>query len=174
MSFDKPDIINVLEKEDVELKQRGKALWSLCPLHSEKKPSFKVDPERQIFYCFGCHEHGDVIHFIQKYKNLNFKEALRYLGISGKPIRPDTWTIRKRELVKAFKQWCYQYYDDLCYLYRTLQQAKIKVKTIQQVENLAPLYHKESVWQWHIEILLDGDEETKFHLYQEIIGNAKV
>ncbi len=172
-NFKKPDIVSVLEKEGVTFKEKNKSPWALCPLHSEKTPSLKVDPERQIFYCFGCHEHGDVIDFIQKYKGLAFKEALFYLGISTS--RPTQEAIKKieqekykRELVKAFKAWCNDYHNDLCKLFRALQKAKSKAKTIEEVEALSEFYHKESLWLYQIEILLSNNNEAKFNLYREV------
>jgi hypothetical protein len=115
-----------------------------------------------------------VIAFIQKYKGLSFKDALRYLGISGKPIKPDTKTIRKRELIKAFRQWCFEKHDSLCTLYRELQEVKSMVKTEKDLESLARFYHLEPLWLHHIEILISDDEKAKFELYREIKGNGKV
>lgn len=171
--FKKPDIVSTLEKEGIVFKEKNKSLWTLCPLHSEKTPSFKVDPERQTFYCFGCHEHGDVIAFIQKFKGLSFKEALSYLGIStGRPTPEAIKKIRqekhKRELIKGFREWCNDYHNDLCRLYRTLQKAKSKAKTIKEVEALSKFYHKETLWIYQIEILLSNDDEAKFNLYREV------
>ena len=45
--------------ESVPLKRKGKYLWACCPFHNEKTPSFKVDTDSQMFYCFGCHKGGD-------------------------------------------------------------------------------------------------------------------
>jgi DNA primase len=168
----KPDIIKVIVNEGIELKQRGKAFWALCPIHSEKTPSFKVDPEKQSFYCFSCHERGDVISFIQIYKGFSFKESLRYLSISGKPIRLDTSELRRRELIKAFKHWCYERHDLLCSFYRDLYQAKDKVKTEKDLEKLAPFYHRESIWLYQIETFQNNDEEAKFELYKEIANGT--
>ena len=49
----------------------------LCPFHKEKSPSFSVNASRQYFYCFGCHESGDVFSFVAKIENLTFPEAVR-------------------------------------------------------------------------------------------------
>lgn len=168
---DKPDIVEIIESQGVPLRKRGKYLWGLCPLpgHIEKTPSFKVDLEKQSFYCFGCHESGDVISFIQKYRNLSFKEALTHLGINGKPYRPNLRDLRKRKLVKTFRQWCQEYFNDLADLYRCLQKAKENVKTIEEAENLAVFFHKESSWLYQMEILMGNDDEKlKFELYQKI------
>lgn len=56
---DKPDIVPVVEHYTA-LKRAGRQLQGLCPLHAEKTPSFTVDPEKQFFYCHGCHQGGDV------------------------------------------------------------------------------------------------------------------
>lgn len=57
----KPKIQSVCEREGITLKGRGLSLWGHCPFHDDKKPSFKVDPERQRFKCFGCGAGGDMI-----------------------------------------------------------------------------------------------------------------
>lgn len=169
---DKPDIVETIENQGVPLRKRGKYLWGLCPLpgHIEKTPSFKVDLEKQSFYCFGCHEGGDVIAFIQKYKNLSFKEALKYLDINNKPYRPDLRELRKHTLVKTFRQWCQEYFNDLADLYRCLQKAKKTVKTIEEAETLAVFFHRESSWLYQMEILTSSDDEEKLQLYESFIN----
>jgi DNA primase len=62
------------------LKAAGRAHKALCPFHNEKTPSFIVNPERQIFHCFGCGEGGDAITFLVKHERLTFPEAARYLA----------------------------------------------------------------------------------------------
>jgi DNA primase len=64
----------------VELKKRGKSFWGLCPFHSEKTPSFSVDPDDGLYYCFGCKEGGNVFTFLQKMEGLSFGEALQKLA----------------------------------------------------------------------------------------------
>ncbi len=51
--------------------------WGLCPFHSEKTPSFSVQPDKQIFYCFGCGEGGDLFTFRMRAEGLDFPEAVR-------------------------------------------------------------------------------------------------
>jgi DNA primase len=172
MNFQKPDIVTVIQNEGVHLIPKGKSLSALCPFHTEKHPSFRVYTEQNSFYCFGCGTGGDSISFIKKYKNLTFQEAVKYLGINGKPYRPNPKEIRRKELLRQFRQWCNEYYDDLCLLYRTLQRAKEKAKTIEEVEALAPFYHQESTWLYQIEILQGDGDQAKFKLYKEVVfGN---
>ncbi len=87
----KTDIVAVIS-EHIELKKAGRNFKAVCPFHNEKLPSFYVSPELQIFKCFGCHEGGDVIAFLQKYEGLDFQEALKVLadraGIKLKAYRP--------------------------------------------------------------------------------------
>lgn len=65
--------------EFVPIKPAGNYWKGSCPFHSEKDASFTVSPEKQIFYCFGCHASGDVISFIAKIENINQKQAAEYL-----------------------------------------------------------------------------------------------
>jgi DNA primase len=62
------------------LKAAGRTHKALCPFHAEKTPSFIVNPERQIFHCFGCGEGGDAIAFLVKHERLTFPEAVRALA----------------------------------------------------------------------------------------------
>ena len=64
----------------VQLKRRGRNAVGLCPFHAEKTPSFTVDVDKGLFYCFGCGAGGNVITFIQKIENLDFVEAVRFLA----------------------------------------------------------------------------------------------
>lgn len=65
--------------EYVQIKQLGSYWKGRCPFHAEKDASFTVSPEKQIFYCFGCHATGDVIAFIAKAENLSQFEAAKHL-----------------------------------------------------------------------------------------------
>ena len=64
----------------VSLKKRGKNYLGLCPFHSEKSPSFNVDPVKQFFHCFGCKKSGDAITFVMERDRVGFRDALRQLG----------------------------------------------------------------------------------------------
>ena len=62
------------------LKRAGGNYVALCPFHKEKSPSFNVNPQRQIYHCFGCHAGGDVFKFLQEYENLEFIESVKRLA----------------------------------------------------------------------------------------------
>ncbi|MBR1802745.1 MAG: DNA primase [Clostridia bacterium] len=73
------DIVDVISSY-VTLKRSGRNFFGLCPFHKEKSPSFSVSPDKQIFHCFGCGAGGNVIHFISKIENLNFRDSLEVLA----------------------------------------------------------------------------------------------
>jgi len=64
----------------VPLKKNGRNFWGLCPFHGEKTASFAVDPEHQLYYCFGCKAGGDVVHFIMDIERCDFREAVELLA----------------------------------------------------------------------------------------------
>ncbi|MBO46419.1 MAG: DNA primase [Planctomycetes bacterium] len=72
--------IEAVVSRKVRLTRKGNRLWGLCPFHSEKTPSFTVEPARGFFKCFGCGEGGDVISFVMKQDGLEFWEALNLLA----------------------------------------------------------------------------------------------
>lgn len=61
----KTDIVRVVG-DYVSLTPKGGRFWGCCPFHNEKTPSFSVTPEKQMYYCFGCHAGGGVIHFVME------------------------------------------------------------------------------------------------------------
>ena len=73
------DIVDVISGY-VRLTRKGSSYFGLCPFHNEKSPSFSVSGSKQIFYCFGCGEGGNVFSFIMKYENYTFPEAVKMLA----------------------------------------------------------------------------------------------
>ncbi len=76
---DRVEIVDLVSRH-VTLRQVGRSFKGLCPFHAEKTPSFHVNPERQIFHCFGCQAGGDVFGFLMRQENLTFPEAVRSLA----------------------------------------------------------------------------------------------
>jgi DNA primase len=74
------DIVRIIG-DYVKLKKAGAQNYAgLCPFHGEKTPSFSVHTTRQYYYCFGCHEKGDVFSFVQKIENITFPESVRVVA----------------------------------------------------------------------------------------------
>ncbi|MEI6569528.1 MAG: DNA primase, partial [Verrucomicrobiota bacterium] len=73
------DIVDVIGAS-IPLKRAGANFQAICPFHKEKTPSFNVNPQKQIFYCFGCHKGGDVFAFVRDFEAVDFPEAVRRLA----------------------------------------------------------------------------------------------
>jgi DNA primase len=73
------DIVEIIGQY-VQLKKSGQNLMGLCPFHSEKAPSFTVNPAKQMFHCFGCKKGGDVFAFWMEYHKVSFTQALQDLA----------------------------------------------------------------------------------------------
>jgi DNA primase len=74
----------------VSLKKAGKNWLGLCPFHSEKTPSFNVNPAKQIFHCFGCGVGGDAFKFLELQEGLNFPEAVKQLADRAGIMLPES------------------------------------------------------------------------------------
>jgi len=82
------DIVEVVSTY-VTLQHRGKNYFGLCPFHHEKTPSFSVNPELQIFHCFGCGAGGNVFTFIMRMDRLTFPESVRRLAKAAGILLPE-------------------------------------------------------------------------------------
>src|SRR4030088_130095 len=73
------NIVQVVQ-EYVPLKRAGTTFKGLCPFHSEKTPSFHVNPEKGFFHCFGCGLGGDVFKFLELHEKVGFQDAVKMLA----------------------------------------------------------------------------------------------
>lgn len=76
---DRASIVQVIS-DYVPLNKRGANYLGLCPFHSEKTPSFSVNEEKSIYYCFGCNATGNVITFLMNREGMSFPEAVMSLA----------------------------------------------------------------------------------------------
>lgn len=92
------DVINqVIERSDIveiignytALKKAGRNFKALCPFHHEKTPSFVVNPDKQIFHCFGCNAGGNVVGFLMRQEHWEFPEAVRFLADKAGVVIPE-------------------------------------------------------------------------------------
>jgi DNA primase len=88
----KVDLVKVVQ-EHLRLTKRNKELWGLCPFHQEDSPSFKVNPQMQTWYCFGCQRNGDVFTFVELIEKTDKRGALQMLaeraGVELKRLSPE-------------------------------------------------------------------------------------
>lgn len=114
------DIVDVISQY-VVLKRSGRNFFGLCPFHKEKSPSFSVSPDKQIFHCFGCGVGGNVIHFVSKIENLDFRQTLELLaeraGIALPSLESgqDADRLRLKERVYQINKFTAQYFHENLY-----------------------------------------------------------
>ncbi|OQB21064.1 MAG: DNA primase [Firmicutes bacterium ADurb.Bin182] len=104
--LEKNDIVSVISGY-MQLKPKGRKFWGLCPFHSEKTPSFSVSPDKQLYYCFGCHSGGGVIHFVMEMEHLSFIDAVKLLSERAGLVMPGFIDGEKMQQEKAFKDRLY-------------------------------------------------------------------
>ncbi len=73
------DLVDVVS-DRVRLKKQGRRFVGLCPFHNEKTPSFSVDADQNLYYCFGCRRGGDVFKFVEEIEGVGFLDAVRLLA----------------------------------------------------------------------------------------------
>ncbi|KPJ71122.1 hypothetical protein AMJ52_09045 [candidate division TA06 bacterium DG_78] len=105
------DIVSLIS-EYVPLKKVGKNYRALCPFHSEKFPSFYVNPEKGIYYCFGCKKGGNAINFLMEYEKMDFPDAVRKLA-KNLGIEIDTTKGLKYKELYEVNEFACQFYS-LC------------------------------------------------------------
>jgi len=107
------DIVDFIS-EYVQLKKSGQNFKALCPFHSEKTPSFMVNPSKQIFHCFGCGVGGDVVSFLMKHENIPFNEALHNIakkaGIDLREFKFDKEHTEKRDRILQINREAMNYF----------------------------------------------------------------
>ncbi len=100
-----------------KLEKKGRNYMGLCPFHTEKTPSFSVQPEKGYYHCFGCGAGGDVIKFLMEKEGLGFIEAVEKLAedlhIDLKPSFRDTAADKKRERMVAMNREAALYYMEI-------------------------------------------------------------
>ena len=77
---DAVDMVRPGRREKTDLRRVGTRWTGLCPFHDERTPSFSVNAEEKLYYCFGCGEGGDAFEFVQQTEGLDFQEAVELLA----------------------------------------------------------------------------------------------
>lgn len=90
------DLVSLIRSRGVELKKNGKGYRGKCPFHEDNDPSLSVNPEQNLWNCFGCDAGGDAIRFIELYDNVSFNKAVESLTVFSKtPVSTNTNTKTK-------------------------------------------------------------------------------
>lgn len=117
----KNDLVSIASNY-LRLEQKGRRFWACCPFHNEKTPSFSINAEDGIYYCFGCKESGDVIKFVEKMENIEFYDAVKFLadkaGMQVPDLKP-TEEVTKRQKFKerllSALDYAYKHYQENLY-----------------------------------------------------------
>ena len=88
----------------------------LCPLHPETRPSFYVNARKNLFYCHGCGQGGDLPRFVQLSRHLSFRQSLAYLEQYGAPLADPAAVLE--QAVAFYQQQLHRYPEALLYLKR--------------------------------------------------------
>jgi DNA primase len=108
-----------LAGEHIALKRIGRQYQGLCPFHSEKSPSFSINPEKGVYYCYGCQASGDVISFVRELEHLDFSQAVERLAAKANiSLRYDNEAagrdrMRRSKLVEAMESAVSWYHERL-------------------------------------------------------------
>ncbi|MCE5234670.1 MAG: DNA primase [Clostridiaceae bacterium] len=102
----KSDIVSLVS-EYVSLKPKGRRMWGCCPFHNEKTPSFSVDTDKQLYYCFGCHAGGSAIQFVMEVEKLPYAEAIKFLAQRANLELPEVINDEKLRKERAHKERLY-------------------------------------------------------------------
>ena len=70
------DLPELMRASGIDLKQVGKNFLACCPWHDDKEASLVVNPDKQLYNCFGCDAKGDVLTFLEESEGLSFREAV--------------------------------------------------------------------------------------------------
>ena len=99
----KVDLVSIASNY-VHLEQKGSRYWACCPFHSEKTPSFSINNDEGIYYCFGCKESGDVIKFVEKLENVDFMDAVKLLADKAGMQIPELQSNENRKQIQKQKE----------------------------------------------------------------------
>ncbi|MCC8076327.1 MAG: DNA primase [Clostridiales bacterium] len=108
------DIVDLVSSY-VQLQKKGSRYWACCPFHSEKTPSFCVSPDKQMYYCFGCHKGGGAISFVMEEEGAGFVDAVAILaqraGLQMPEADEDRGRQKQRERLYALNREAARYFN---------------------------------------------------------------
>ncbi len=114
--YTRADIVDVVSAY-LPLKRQGHNFVGLCPFHNEKSPSFSVNRESNVYYCFGCKAGGNIVQFVMEMERLNYQEALLHLAKQLNIPPPVTQDNPRAEQERSQKERLYQLNRDAALFY---------------------------------------------------------
>ncbi len=105
--YARADIVQLVNNY-LPLKKKGHNYWGLCPFHNEKTPSFSVNQELNVYYCFGCKAGGNIAQFVMEMERLTYPEALEYIAKLVNMPLPQTMVPKEDEDLQSLKERIYQ------------------------------------------------------------------
>jgi len=128
---EKIDIVELIS-EYVALKKRGRNYFGLCPFHPEKTPSFCVNPEKQIYHCFGCGNGGNAFSFLMQMQKISFLEAVRILaamaGVSLPEPRGQGTRDKTNDLLYQANEFAQKYFHYVLFKDKRAERARAYLK----------------------------------------------
>ena len=83
------NLVALIQSRGISLKKNGRGYVGLCPFHEDKKPSLSVNPETNLWQCFGCGTGGDVIRFVELFDKVAFPQAVKSLEAASPKLKAD-------------------------------------------------------------------------------------
>jgi len=171
------DIVQVVNQR-VPLKKAGSTYKACCPFHSEKTPSFNVNPQKQFYHCFGCGASGDALKFMMEYDGLSFVEAVETLATQNGMEVPREKLSPQAAAKRAQKQQKEKTLYDVLYLVTRFYRQMLRdhaqseqAKTYLKARGLTAEIAKEFVigfappgWQ-NLEVGLKNEQDVKMRQY---------
>lgn len=169
-----------------ELTRKGNKLWTRCPFHADKTPSFTINPVTQKFYCFSCHASGDAIDLFAQANGLDPKQAIKalaeQLGISA-DISPQAKSAAKkaqeqRDNFRIRENWARtimrEQYDRLCGLEKACYKIIDSIKSepdLDRIEVIEAFHAKDKIEYWLNE-WQSADDDGRLELALMLTGTA--
>ena len=172
--LDHVDIVEVVSSY-VPLKKSGRNFKACCPFHHEKTPSFIVNPDKQIFHCFGCGVGGNVFTFVSRLEHLEFPKVVRMLAEKVNIVVPDDFSPSKeksdlRQQIFQINQLAVGFYHKRLLTDKTIQSGQVRAYlknrgvTLQSVEELKLGYAPD---QWDELMSFLKNKDIPYHLIEK-------
>ena len=81
------DLVALIQSKGIELKKNGKSYFGLCPFHDDKNPSLSINPNKNLWQCFGCGAAGDAIRFVELIDKVTFPEVVNKLKAESPKLK---------------------------------------------------------------------------------------